>query len=707
MTRRRRSLRRGSALVLVLLMTLAVAALAVAAIFMSSSAGLLSRFYDREREVRLAAESALEIARSRLTWDGAMAIPDTGVTTLLSGIAVPDADGNPLPRLRANVFAAATGDTSGFGIPHVTLLAVVYDNAGTRGARRMDLRRESFSRYAMLVDSFPSGVTFGPGVVAGRVHTNTRWRAATGSAAEQVFRDTVTAVNGFDGAGTYADSASGVAAIPYPRDSTYARLTTLATAGNLVVTPVSGGGAAQRGTRIEFLAVDADGDGGIDGGEGFARVFNLSAGMDTSRLRVNLDPTTNYTIFGFVIYSGRPWNDPMVQNQCGAFYERGGQWQFFPIATHRAAWARPVILSNSEYPRVVASEMNTMDDFSWQGAEEVLRQPTAACLPAGSPYLMPTERLTNASCVVTNSGADIYPYGTAPSGCFAGVTAHGGTDTTFTPIVRTCDINATGFCNGGVSAELGRWAAFAGTAVTGIASSIRQAGELPFLWPVSNTWNPTTQGVMRASGPVFVSGVFRGALTLMVDGRVTLIDDLTYAADPDDPAASNCGNQLGIIAVGDILVADNAINRARTVGYTGAFGFLRRTRHLTQSRDVQIDAHLMSLRGTVGVENASASTGEFTQCPRPSGLAANTVYGCLRLHGGFAAARMSGLHNGDGTGARWAGTPSACQSRETRPPFYPLTNRLRMRRSVDLSAERVNTPARVRAYLAGLKGRTL
>ena len=57
--RRRLSARRGSALVLVLLMTLAVAALALASIFMSSSANLLSRFYDKERSYRLTAESAI------------------------------------------------------------------------------------------------------------------------------------------------------------------------------------------------------------------------------------------------------------------------------------------------------------------------------------------------------------------------------------------------------------------------------------------------------------------------------------------------------------------------------------------------------------------------------------------------------------------------------------------------------------------------
>jgi hypothetical protein len=50
----------------VLLMTLAVAALSVAAIFMTSSAGLLSRFYDKERLYSLAAQSGLEMALSRL-----------------------------------------------------------------------------------------------------------------------------------------------------------------------------------------------------------------------------------------------------------------------------------------------------------------------------------------------------------------------------------------------------------------------------------------------------------------------------------------------------------------------------------------------------------------------------------------------------------------------------------------------------------------
>ena len=200
-------------------MTLAVAGLAVAAIFMSSSAGLLSRFYDRERDYRLAAESGLELARARLAADLALVVPDTGMVQLAAGLRVPAADGTIDTRISINIYAAATGDTSATGVPSVTLIASAYDIGGTRHVRRMDLRRESFSRYQLFVDTVPSGMTFGPGTVAGRVHTNTTWRSGTTAATAGVYRDTITAVDGFSGTATYVvDSMSGVLPVRYPRD---------------------------------------------------------------------------------------------------------------------------------------------------------------------------------------------------------------------------------------------------------------------------------------------------------------------------------------------------------------------------------------------------------------------------------------------------------------------------------------------------------
>jgi hypothetical protein len=695
--------RRGSALILVLLMTLAVAALAVAAIFMSSSAGLLSRFYDREREYRLAAESALEITRSRLARSPSIAIPDTGMAQLASGLQLRDADGVVMPRVSANVFAAVTGDTSAAGLPSVSLIAQVYDGNGTRYVRRMDLRRESFSRYNLFVDSFPSGLTFGPGTVTGRVHTNGIWRSGTGSATDQVYRDTVAAVGGFSGVGTFLDTLSGVTPITYPRDETYPLMSTLATAANLSLAPVTGSGSGWvQGTRVEFVVFDADGDATIEVGEGYARVFDLAAGSDTSRLRASVDPNSWYIAFW-----AKPWADVSVQNQCGAFYLRAGSWQFFPVATHRAAWARNVIQATgaANYPAITNPTMNSMDDSTYAAASAILSQPTARCFPAGSPYLMPTERMTNATCQVTGTNADVFPYGTAASGCFPSGTRYGGMDTTFTPTARTCGIRANGLCTGGVSSVLGTWRAFGGTPVSGIASSIRQANELPFLWPISKPSNANSAGVMRITGNVFLSGRVRGELTVMVDGSPRIIESLTQVNDPSSPDTEPCADQLGLVAVGDILVADNALLRPKRIGgFPPIQSFIR---HLGGSRDVQIHAQLMSLTGTVGVENPGTSALSGNALPCPDGTTANTAGGCFRLVGGAAMRRYSALHSGSNTGLRWAGLSDRCSTSGQRPPLFPLTSRYAVLRSLEVAPTQANNPTKIRALLMRLKGRVL
>ena len=58
--------RAGSALILVLVMTAGLAALAMSAIFLASSSSLMTKYYDRERNYRYAAEQALQVGVSRL-----------------------------------------------------------------------------------------------------------------------------------------------------------------------------------------------------------------------------------------------------------------------------------------------------------------------------------------------------------------------------------------------------------------------------------------------------------------------------------------------------------------------------------------------------------------------------------------------------------------------------------------------------------------
>lgn len=704
-------------------MTLAVAALAIAAIFMSSSANLLSRFYDRERDHRFAAEAAIEIVRSRLELDPSLGVPDTGMRVLASGLRIPDADGVQRSRISVDVYGAVTGDTSGATTPHVTLIARAWDALGTRHVRRVDLRRESFSRYQFVVDRFPNTMTFGPGSFAGRVHSNDSWRSGGSSATATDFLGTVTTSGSFVGTSTFrGDSMSGVPVIAYPADSTFRRLDTLAAAANLYFAPVSGSsGGNVRGTRLEFVAFDADGDGTIEDGEGFARVFDLAPGMDTSRLRVSIDsdePFYTTSLFGVIRtlrFYAKSWDDPIIQNQCGAFYLRNGRWQFFPVAVHRTAWARSIIVApgGGNVPAVNNPAMDEMDAYDFASTRRILGQSTARCFPAGSPYLMPTERMTNAAGVVTGTAADIYPWGSV-----AGTGGYGGLDTTFTPRSRNCLINVTetspnGQCVAGTLATVGEWRAFPGTAVSGIASTIRQAPELPYLWPLSTARNPGYRGVMRASGgPLFVSGRHRGKVTLVVDGSTIIVDRIEHVQDPADPATQPCDDQLGIVATGDILVANSALFRAKRVGYQppapiGTVNPDSMTKHLGGVREAVVHAQLMSLGGTVGTEGyaEAAVAGETLSCPPDA--SGNTAAGCFRLVGGAAMRSYTPLYSGSNTGMRWAGIPDRCQGTNRRPPFFPLTNRYTEVRSVEIRNTLANNPAKIRAILMRLKGKSL
>ena len=69
--------RRGTALVLVLLLTAAVAALAVSAIALSGSSTIITRYFDHERDYRYAAEAGLAMGRSRMTTDTGFVLPDS------------------------------------------------------------------------------------------------------------------------------------------------------------------------------------------------------------------------------------------------------------------------------------------------------------------------------------------------------------------------------------------------------------------------------------------------------------------------------------------------------------------------------------------------------------------------------------------------------------------------------------------------------
>jgi hypothetical protein len=113
-------------------MTLAVAALAVAAIFMSSSATLLSRFYDKERRFVYAAQSGIDRVISRLRLDTTFTITSTTPISALDITTLTSATDSSLTGVTVRVWAARTGDTTSTGPITISLLAQGADAQGPR-----------------------------------------------------------------------------------------------------------------------------------------------------------------------------------------------------------------------------------------------------------------------------------------------------------------------------------------------------------------------------------------------------------------------------------------------------------------------------------------------------------------------------------------------------------------------------------------------
>src|SRR6202022_312942 len=108
--------RRGGALAFVLLFVMAMSALAMGSFFMAANAKLLAKSYDRERDLKFAAEAALAIGKSRVNADPSiLTMRSVGQvdTAILLNQTLTGADGLPLSGIKVNVYVGPTGSTSG------------------------------------------------------------------------------------------------------------------------------------------------------------------------------------------------------------------------------------------------------------------------------------------------------------------------------------------------------------------------------------------------------------------------------------------------------------------------------------------------------------------------------------------------------------------------------------------------------------------
>lgn len=492
-----RSQRRGTALFMTIMLTMVLAALALAAIYSGSNAGLLTNSFDQEREFKYAAEAAIGMGMSRLNND-ALALPDTGFVTLLADAPLIGADGEPLPGVTVNLYAGQTGSTSGQFGRFASVVAEAQDARGARFVRRVELAQESFAKYAYWTNRENNGQVIyfgGNDNLWGPVWSNDVISIHSSRATFHGDVGTAKTISGV-GYGTFAKGYSmNERPISLPGNAVLTKLPGFAAVGNFSFNAPTNGDETSVRMRIEFVAVDLNGDGdSTDVDEGFVKFYT---GVPGSANWVRGD-----------------WNGIKANaDNCGAAYPvtPGGPRKFFPASVHNTAWFQALLVAGGMSAARAA-------DTSAASLRTIMSKATARCYLGGEPQLVSVERNTAAFAAADKQ--------------------KGGDDTTFT---------ATG--------DRGSWAQWPG-AVDPRLLNTRYASQAAYLFPIDRGLNPGTKGVIYVNGTVGVSGVLRGRITLYATRIVTLLDDLRYASDPSN---GRCADILGMISDRDIVVSNNAL----------------------------------------------------------------------------------------------------------------------------------------------------
>jgi len=188
---------------------------------------------------------------------------------------VTDGDGNVIPGVTRSLYAGPTGVTSGqYGV-FGTILSVVEDAGGGRVIRRAQIYQESFSKYAYFTDVEPSNISFGGGdQLFGPVHSNSPIKIYSSGA---TFHGPVTTAQNVPDP-DHGEFRQGyteyVSEIEMPSTAELDKLENQASQGNTSFNGNSSGGYGEATTRIEFIAIDLNGDGDrTDANEGFIRVY--------------------------------------------------------------------------------------------------------------------------------------------------------------------------------------------------------------------------------------------------------------------------------------------------------------------------------------------------------------------------------------------------------------------------------------------------
>ncbi|MGH7593546.1 MAG: hypothetical protein ACRELE_06815 [Gemmatimonadales bacterium] len=500
--------RRGAALFMTLLVSIAIGGIALGGLLLASGATLSTKYNAQEARLQASADGGLEIIRdsvNRGIFDSLL--PVSGYTTLASNVPVKDALGNTLPRINLSLYVGRTGGRTGgaatagqYGSNFASALSIISDTRGAVAARRLLLTQESWAKFAVAINNWSGGAMYGCGEsVNGPLFSNAglsiQSPCAVGSGT--LFASSVEVVGAITGvaSGRFRQGyKTGVTPVPWPTPARinlmqqYAQDADIA-GGDYDLTSLTNG-QTNPGLRIEFIPIDVNGDGVIEWNEGFMRVW-VPANTDDSVL---------------AYATGRRWPsgpghtvptaaDPnLISRNCG------GKTQINGVGINQFYTA------DSVYSGTIGSAAVK------QAAVQALLSTNLArrCWLGGDPHL------------------------------FTGLTAD-----TLTPDSLITNLPL-------LSGHFGWWKKRRSGAWPALATV--RPGDKSYLIPLGA--NPNFKGVIFVNGDVAISGRVRGRVSVFATGNIVMADDLLY----QNPPGTNCsstGDIFGAIATKNVVVEDN------------------------------------------------------------------------------------------------------------------------------------------------------
>ncbi|HEY4319602.1 MAG TPA: hypothetical protein VGM77_00375 [Gemmatimonadales bacterium] len=488
--------RRGAALFMTLLVSIAIAGVALGGILLASGAQLSTRYNAKEAQLQASADGGLEVIRDSLNrgiFD--TLLPVAGYTTLASSVSVKDAYGNTLPRITQSLYVGRTGGRTGgaatagqYGSNFASALSVISDARGAVAVRRLLLTQESWSKFAVAINHWNGSAMYGCGEsVNGPFFSNSGLNVESGCGAGSgtLFASTVDVVGTINGGpARYTQGfKTGVAPVPWPTPARVALMRQYAQDGDVAngdydLTSLTSGSVSPS-LHIEFVTIDVNGNGVIDWDEGFMRVW-VSANTSDSALAYATARRWP-TVPGGVTQA----NDPnTISRNCGADTTIGGVHQFYT--------------ADSVYH----------GGGSLTGVQSLLSSnPTRRCFLGGDPHLfsgITHDSLTPDSLVTTAAGNDF------------------------------------------------GWWKKRHLSYSGL-DAVRP-GDKAYLIPLGA--NANFKGVIYVTGDVAISGRVRGRVSVFSTGNIVMADDLLYQ-NPPGTDCSATGDIFGAIATKNVVIEDN------------------------------------------------------------------------------------------------------------------------------------------------------